>query len=171
MAPADSIRDGSSRWCQAGLLGAVLLACGVALSPNMVDTDIWGHVQFGQDLIAGKGLPETTEYSFTAEGYPWINHELASELMLAGLANLGGGVALLVAKCILGMILIALMLRTGARRGVSMVTMSALVLLVSVNLTYHWATRPQVFSYTYYAILLVILGHAFANWQTDRSCR
>ena len=160
-----------ARWYRAAIVGAILLACGVALSPNMVDTDIWGHVRFGQDLLEGKGLPATTEYSFTAEGYPWINHELASEVMLASLAWLGGGVALLVAKLLLGLFVVALMLRVGLRRGVSLTTMAVLMLLVSVNLTYHWATRPQVFSYAMFAMLICILDRAFADWQTQRVCR
>ncbi len=91
--------------------------------------------------------------------------------MLASLAWLGGGVALLVAKLLLGLLVVGLMLRVGLRRGVSLTTMAIVVLLVSVNLTYHWATRPQVFSYTLFALLIYILDRAFADWQAKGQCR
>ena len=50
------------------LLTATMLTCAVALSPNPADPDLWGHVRYGQDLLA-EGLPATTTYSYTAEGY------------------------------------------------------------------------------------------------------
>jgi hypothetical protein len=75
-----------ARWLDRGIIAAVLLAAGVALSLNVADPDLWGHVQYGRDALA-HGLPKTTTYSYVAEGYPWINHEIVAEYVLAIVAQ------------------------------------------------------------------------------------
>ncbi|HAY78968.1 MAG TPA: hypothetical protein DCY79_04105, partial [Planctomycetaceae bacterium] len=69
-------------WFERGIFVATLMVCAIALAPNVADVDLWGHVQYGRDLLRD-GLPATTTYSFTAEGYRWINHENLSEILLA----------------------------------------------------------------------------------------
>src|SRR5678815_5695212 len=59
----------SSAWFDRGVLLAVVLAGGVALSLNLADPDLWGHVQYGRDVL-NHGLPATTTYSYIAAGYP-----------------------------------------------------------------------------------------------------
>lgn len=55
------------------------------------DPDLWGHLRFGLDAIAARGLTSVDPYSFTQD-VPWINHEWLSEVMTA-LAWIVGGVA------------------------------------------------------------------------------
>ena len=69
-------------WLDRGILVAVVLGAVVGISPNFVDPDLWGHVQYGRDVL-NHGLPATTTYSYIAAGYPWINHEILAELSLA----------------------------------------------------------------------------------------
>src|SRR5438094_9757744 len=75
-----------AKWMDRGLVVAVMLAAGVALSLNVADPDLWGHVQYGRDALA-HGLPTTTTYSYVAHGYPWINHEIVAEFVLAIIAD------------------------------------------------------------------------------------
>src|SRR5881392_98288 len=92
-------------WLDRGIFVAVLLACGVALSLNVADPDLWGHVRYGQDALV-HGLSATTTYSYVAKGYPWINHEIIAELGLATIANRFGESCLLLAKCLLGVLVV-----------------------------------------------------------------
>src|SRR3954451_23023135 len=92
----------SAAWFDRGVLAAVILASGVALSLNVADPDLWGHVQYGRDALAN-GLPLTTTYSYVTEGYPWINHEIIAEYALAIINDLAGGPGLLIAKWLLGL--------------------------------------------------------------------
>src|SRR3954454_10539346 len=96
-------------WLDRGIVAAVVLACGVALSLNVADPDLWGHVQYGRDTLA-HGLARTTTYSYIAEGYPWINHEIIAELALAIIADCLGGAGLLIVKCALGLAVIGAIL-------------------------------------------------------------
>lgn len=151
-------------WFDRGLLVATLLTCAVALSPNLADPDLWGHVQYGRDALRD-GLPSTTTYSFSAEGYRWINHENIAEVILAlGVDNIGP-IAMLSIKCLLGVGVIGLILLRSRHHRVGPVAGAAVAMLVAVNLTYFWSMRPQLFSFVYYALLLTLLGWCFKGWE------
>jgi hypothetical protein len=151
-------------WLDHALFVATLLTCAVALSPNLADPDLWGHVRYGEDVFR-EGLPATTTYSFTAEGYPWINHENLAELTLAAGMNTIGPVGMLIAKCLLGVGVIGLIIRRARLHGAAMLSTCVVALLVSVNLTYFWSLRPQVFTCIYFALLLALLSWCFQGWE------
>lgn len=53
-------------------------------STTIADPDLWGHVRFGQDMLAARGIPAADPYSYLTAGQPWINHEWLTEVVLAG---------------------------------------------------------------------------------------
>jgi hypothetical protein len=73
----------------AGRLIALLAGCFICTHAR-VDPDLWGHLRFGRDALAGGRLPITDPYSFTQD-VPWINHEWLSEVVQA-IAYRGAGV-------------------------------------------------------------------------------
>ncbi|MBC7854891.1 MAG: hypothetical protein IAF94_15775 [Pirellulaceae bacterium] len=146
------------------MLTAVILASGVALSLNIADPDLWGHVQYGRDALAG-GLPATTTYSYIAQGYPWINHEILAELALALSYDYLGAWGLMLIKVGLGMGVIALMIRRARQQKVGLLATAAVALLVAVCLANHWTLRPQIISYVSFALLLSLLGWCFESWE------
>ncbi len=152
-------------WLRRGFILAAILACAVALSPSNVDPDLWGHVQYGEDLLADGVLPETATHTFTAEGHRWINHENLSELAFAlGYRHLGPR-GLLWAKCLLGLGVMVLMVWVGGRRGVELPVMCGVMLLVATTLTAFWPVRPQLFSYVFFAIMIALVSRVFAEWS------
>jgi hypothetical protein len=154
----------AGEWLDCGIMVAVLLACGVALSLNVADPDLWGHVQYGRDALA-HGLGRTTTYSYVAEGYPWINHEIIAEYALALGDRWLGGSGLLVAKCLLGLSICSLILWRARQQGAALIASCALTLLVAVTLGSHWSLRPQLISYGCFAALLALLSWCFAGWE------
>lgn len=163
--PQNELRDRRPTWFDRGLLLAVLLACAVAVSPNLADPDLWGHVQYGLDVFEDGEIPATTRYAFTVDNFRWINHENLSELILATGAITVGGVGLLIMKCLLGVAVIGMVMRHARRQGAQLVTVAGLALLLAVNLTYHWSVRPQIFSYALFAALLALLSWCFSGWE------
>jgi len=153
----------ADRWLHRGMLVVLLLACALTMSANTADPDLWGHVQYGRDALRD-GLPATTTYSFTAEGYRWINHENLSELIFAVVAGVAGGPGLLVMKCLLGLTLIGLIVRRCQRDRLGMWTVGIATLLVAVNLTHTWSVRPQLFSCVFFAALVALVDHCFDGW-------
>jgi hypothetical protein len=166
--PAKSVdadcADDCARWLDRGIVLAVLLACAVALSLNVADPDLWGHVQYGRDALS-HGLPRTTTYSYVAQGYPWINHEILAECALAIGADWFGGPGLLFVKCLLGVAVVGAILWRALRNGAGLIAACSLALLVAITLGNHWSLRPQIASYVSFTLLLALLSYCFEGWE------
>lgn len=144
-------------------LTAVLLWCAIPLSPQSVDSDFWGHVQYGQDTWQ-YGLARTATYTFTAEGYRWINHENLSELIFAAGAHLGAP-SLLALKCLLGALVVGLGMRNAWRQQVGVITIATVSVIAAVNLSFYWGLRPHVFSFVLFALMIAWTDWCFEGWS------
>ena len=99
----------SYRLLKIGVLAMLVLACALPFSLNLVDPDLWGHVQYAKDWMAAGSMPRTATHTYSAAGYPWVNHEIVAEFALAlGVEHLGIYV-MLVMKCLLGLAIVATM--------------------------------------------------------------
>lgn len=151
-------------WLERGLFAALVLACAIAMSKNQADPDFWGHVQYGKDLLK-EGLPATSTYTYTAEGYRWINHENLAEILFAIGVDTLGPAALLLLKCLLGIAVLSIIVRRAKQQAISQIALFVAAGLTAINLMHFWALRPQLFSFFYFALMLVILSRAFHGWQ------
>ncbi|MCA9248224.1 MAG: hypothetical protein KDA42_13945, partial [Planctomycetales bacterium] len=113
-------------------------------------------------------LPREATHTYTADGYTWINHENISELAIAFGYGYFGAQGLLVLKCLLGLGVMGAMIASARRRGVALPVTFALLVLVSFNLSYFWAVRPQLASFALMAVLVALLNRAFLNWYDAR---
>lgn len=126
-----SVRADEARLLKIGVLAILVLGSAIPLAINVVDPDLWGHVRYGQDWIAEGELPRTTTHSYTAEGYPWINHENLAELAFAWGFDHLGVYPMLVVKCLWGLAILASMAWLAAGRGVHPVVTWMLLVLVA----------------------------------------
>lgn len=62
------------------LLGAEFF---VLFGTTPADSDIYGHLTFGNEILKRGALPVHDIYSYTAETTDWINHEWLSEVLFA----------------------------------------------------------------------------------------
>ena len=147
---------------------ALALACAWPLAFNLVDPDLWGHVRYGQDWIAGGELPRTATHTFTAVDYPWINHENLAELALAACYDTFGVTGMLVAKCLLGMAIVLAMVWIAGKHGVHPLVSWSLMLVVTTNLQPFFPLRPQLLSFALCAVTLVLLDRGFRDWHEHR---
>lgn len=151
-------------WLRVGILGIVALGCLVLLAQNQPDADLWGHIQYGRDALT-YGLPETSTYNYTAEGYRWINHENIPELLLAIGADTIGITGLQIVKCLLAAALLFLIAYRGWKQGASVVTLSVILVVVSLSLAPWWTLRPQLMSFVLATCLILLLDFSFGNWS------
>ncbi len=147
------------------VIGVVVLASALAMSPNVADPDLWGHVQFGRDVLSDGRIPATTSYSFTAVGYPWINHENLSEIVMAVTVDSIGPIGLVLGKFLLSLLVIGILFRWNLANGCGLVVSSIVTLLVAANLGYHWSIRPQVSSFVCFTLLILLFQYAFDGWR------
>jgi hypothetical protein len=159
------------RLLKIGVLALLALGCAIPFSLNLVDPDLWGHVRYGQDWIAAGAMPRTATHTFTAEGYPWVNHENAAELLMAVAYERIGIYGMLVAKCLLGMAIMATMAWLAGRKGVPAISAWTLLLLVASNLQAFFPMRPQLLSFALCTLALVCLDRAFPDWPEERRVR
>lgn len=131
-------------------IASVFLA---VLAPTWADSDLWGHLRFGADILAS-GIPERDPYSFT--GAPvWVNQSWLADVLMA-LAYRAGGTALLVAaKLLVAVAIVAIVARVLHRDGVRGSLLELLVLLCIAALYPSIPTvRPQLLSLLAFALLL-----------------
>ncbi|MAT71967.1 MAG: hypothetical protein CMJ58_20885 [Planctomycetaceae bacterium] len=159
-APTDSRCD-EARLLKIGVLALLILGCAFPLAINIVDPDLWGHVKYGQDWIEDGKLHRTTTHAYTAEGYPWVNHENLAELAFAyGFEHLGV-YPMLVLKCLWGMAILATMAWLARRQGVHAITAWVLLLIIAYNLQAFFPMRPQLLSFAWFTAVMVCCHLAF----------
>ena len=161
----------TGRLFKIAVLTVFALACAIPFAMNVVDPDLWGHVRYGQDWMAQGKLPRTATHTFTAEGYPWVNHENAFEYAVAWGCDRLGIYGVLLLKCLLGMAVVATMAAVAARHGVPALSAWALLVLIAANLQAFFPLRPQLFSFALCAVMLVCLDRAFVAWFELRTIR
>lgn len=78
----DSLSDAQ----RAQVLAIARVAVGTVLvgwaAAGVTDTDIWGHLRFGLDMLDLGRLPSADTYSFTGNAV-WINHEWLWQVLVA----------------------------------------------------------------------------------------
>lgn len=158
--------DCETRLLELTAMLVLALACAWPLAFNLADPDLWGHIRYGQDWIADGELPRTATHTYTAVGHPWINHENIFELAAAACYNTFGISGILIAKCLLGMTVVASMVWLAGKRGVQPLVAWVLMLLVTMALEPFFVLRPQLLSFVCCALALVLLDRGFRDWHT-----
>lgn len=143
----------------------ILLASIGTMTTNCADPDLWGHYQYGKEVLRDGYLHPTTTWSYAVQGHPWINHENIAELLTAWAYDHFGILGLTIGKLTLATIVIGAGLWWGRRIGVSWFALGLLAVLAADNVRFHWQFRPHALSYAYFAIMLAILEHCFAGWR------
>ena len=161
-------REPAERLRRALLVALLLAGVLVFATIDRADPDLWGHVRYGQDVLASGHLPATATYTYTAASQPWINHENLSEIAFAFVADHAGGTGLAVLKTLLALGLLALMMASARRQGAGIATTSVAVLLVTFATAPGWSFRPQVFTYAFFAVQVFVLDRVFGDGRTKR---
>ncbi len=132
----------------------------VLCAHSSADPDLWGHIRFGEDILASHQIAAHDPYSFTSD-HAWTNHEWLAEVLMAFAYERGGVAGLLVLSvgAALSSLLVAgRFLRTGG------VGKPATVGLLVVMFSGLWAqltvVRPQLFSAVLFVVLLTVLSAA-----------
>lgn len=146
--------------------GAVLAWCSIPLSPNATDSDFWGHVQYGRDMLR-HGLPATSTYTYTAVGYPWVNHEILSEGLFAICADHWGSGSLVALKSLTALVMMASMIWQARRQGSGIFSTALTMVVIAWSVSYYWSTRPQVVSFLFFGLMIACLTRALPKWTRD----
>jgi hypothetical protein len=139
------------RWVM--LLGIVLM-----LSWTTGDPDLWGHVRFGQDMMAAGTLRMPETYSFTTDR-PWINHEWLSEIAMAVSFDHFGAAGLNLLRIAIVASVLTLLWQASARAKERHRILIVSACALGIFLRAH-PVRPQLFSLLLFALMLTLLNRA-----------
>ena len=126
-------------------------------SDNKVDPDLWGHLKFGEEICEEKKVPLYDTYSYSSYGARWINHEWLSEVIFYTVFRLSGGAGLLAVKFLAGLMMAFLIYLSVQRDTKSFFLKLLFILLPFSVIGYGFATRPQVFTYLFFAFTVFLL--------------
>jgi hypothetical protein len=156
MAPASQVKPSLAGSAPSAIARLPIHIVLVALGTRAVaDTDVWGHMRFGLDLVATRNLPAFDTYSFTST-QPWVNHEWLSDVLFA-VAYESGGLPMLAALRASSIVLALLILNHGLRDVRLPLRDLFIAVGVLVALPLLGTIRPQIFSIPLYALTLVAL--------------
>ena len=135
-------------------LTSILSFAWLRFSDNTVDNDLWGHVLYGQRILASGDWTPPETLSWTAYGLPWYNHELLAEVVMGWIHAHAGGSGLWLYMMLMSGLTVGLAL-TGDSKADHWQKMVAWALFgASVNfIALGFAVRPQLFT----ALALVVL--------------
>ena len=87
----------------------LFLAIAVVDVFTFADSDLWGHIRFGQAMLKAGHLIQYDPYSYSAPSHLWRNHEWLSEVTFALAYNSGGvfGLELLKLCCSAAMVAVS----------------------------------------------------------------
>lgn len=167
---APDIAGAARTWLRQAFACAVVAFAWWRFSDNTVDNDLWGHVLYGQRMLARGGLETTESLSWTAAGLPWINHEVLAEVAMGLVHRFAGGAGLWGMMVVLASATVGWAWNTGAgQTNAQRVTALALLALCTNFIALGYAVRPQLFTYLFFVALLVALrrmldGRTRAAW-------
>ncbi len=156
-----------SRWFSRLIAAAVLLTAACAMTGNRTDTDLWGHVVYGREVLRDHELPETTTWSYVTRNYRWINHENLAEILLAVTVDTVGPMGLTLGKLALAMVIVGCLIWTSRSRGAGWLATAIVVIVAADTTEFHWHFRPQALTYTCFAVMLAGLSWVFRDWQGE----
>jgi hypothetical protein len=121
---------------------------------NVIDPDVWWHLETGQYIAEHKSVPRTDPFSYTRAGQPWVAHEWLTDVLLYDLERIAGwGGLIVVFAFILAAAFFLLYLRCGPAPYIAGVaTLYAAWATMPV-----WGVRPQVVSLLLTSLWLLIL--------------
>jgi hypothetical protein len=148
------------------IVPAILLIGLATVSSNVSDPDLWGHVEYGREVLRDGTLPRTATWTYAAEGAPWVNHENIAELMLAWTVDTFGPSGLPLMKLAIAITIFGLMIFSARRSGAGWLPIGAMVMIVAANLQFHWHFRPQILTYLSLAMLLSLWQYVFGEFDS-----
>jgi hypothetical protein len=144
-------------------LVAVLIA--VVDSSRYADPDLWGHIKFGQAVLAQHRLILHDPYSYSAPGHLWLNHEWLAEVILAAVYNVFGIVGLKLMKLGCSAATIVLLAIGTAETGAPAWLQFAAPMAAAVPITPQIEFRPQAFTFALLSALFALLARD--NYRRD----
>lgn len=147
------------RWAPDGptvfLLAVAILGFAAFTQPQF-DPDFWWSLRVGLDILAS-GVPQHNAYTFTAATHPFIVQEWGSEAIYALLYRALGMTPVILLMALVTWVGFAFGVMRVNRQGLSRWILALGAVVVIVTGLQIWGPSPQMFTFGFLGILLVLL--------------
>ncbi len=145
---------------------AAIVTLAQLIADQFADPDLWGRLSVGAVLDQAGFVPKIDDFSFTARGEAWIDHEWLTGVVFHRLLSTYGEAGLIAFKygavltCLMLVFILNRWVYAGTARwsGWSCGLLSPLVVLGFMS-----SVRSQVFSFVFFMVFLVVLEVARAK--------
>ncbi len=122
------------------------------------DPDLWGHIRFGQLVLALGHAPLRNSYSYSAPGYSWHDPEWLAEAVLAIFYDKFGIAGLKLMKFACTALTVVLMASAAAVSRASVRIQLVVLVVAGVALEPVMQFRPQLFTFVLLSALMALLA-------------
>ncbi len=130
----------------------------VADMTRLADPDLWGHVRFGQDVLAQRHLIFYDQYSYSAPGHLFLDHEWLTDILMGAIYNAFGTVGLNLMKFACSAATILFLALAMEETESPARVQFAILIAASAPLATHLQFRAQIFTFALMSALLAILS-------------
>ncbi len=128
------------------------------------EPDLWWQTRTGEYILEHKSVPNTDVFSYTYAGKPWLNVKWGFEIIQANVVKWLGAEFLMLPQIFANLLLLLVLLLTFKQFDktlpLSKFAKVTTLLLVLAGLSYRMNGRPELTSYLFTAVyLLIFLGH------------
>jgi len=125
-------------------------------------SDLWWHLGVGRYILTNRVIPTTECFSYTAPGFPWLNHSWLADIIFFLLYQACGLTCLHIIKIIIICISFGLMIQLGKNQGTTYIAciIAACMALISAHGKWFFDVRPYIFTYLLAALFYYLLESA-----------
>ncbi|HUO04992.1 MAG TPA: hypothetical protein VMU16_07315 [Candidatus Binataceae bacterium] len=154
---------GWSAWIPPGSLltyspAMILLLTAILSAVNYTNSDMWGHLRFGADIIARGGVMRNDPYAYSIAAQPWVSHEWLSEVIMAKAYSTWGAFGLKMIKLACAASTVIFLAAAVGETGAPLPIQGVVMMAVVVGLTPQMEFRPQDFSYALLSFVAALLA-------------
>jgi hypothetical protein len=138
--------------------GLILISIAVADSIRVIDPDFWGHLRFGQAMLAKHRLILHDPYSYSVPGHLWTNYEWLGDILIAASYNHAGVLGLTLLKVACAALIVIFLTMALAETGAPMQVQFGVLIYSAVVVKPQLQFRPQSFTIVLLSVLIWMLA-------------
>jgi hypothetical protein len=143
---------------EASLFLLIISTAVAVFSRTVADPDLWGHVKFGEDLWLTGQITRQDPYSYLTANQLWVNHEWLAEAIFYLAYATAGPLGLVALKTTISLIIVVFLCSHLRCQGLTPVRVGTLLMLGAIILLPYLAlVRPQVFTFLFFLLVLLII--------------
>ena len=136
---------------------AVVLALVAVYAVRSADADLWGHLRYGQHLLANGGRVGADPFAYTTAGRVWNDHEYLAQMGFWLVYDAAGPWGLILLKCFVGAATIFVLYRALRLGSDDARVWGPLLVLLAAGVGRWLIFRPQIFTFLLLSIFVLTL--------------